>query len=164
MDKIENICLANSHIQDIGGEGDLSRIFPNLTTLSFEDNLLFDWNQVYLIGHELQNLKELSITENQFRDPVDLRVNKLDSIQIMFSEQRILHSPIGLFQNLNSLILIHTGINWSIVFKVLPAFPNLDSLVLCRNNMSDTDNIQLEENTLQTLKFLNLEDTNLDTF
>lgn len=51
LDRIQNICVANGQIQDLGGHGELSRIFPNLTTLSFEDNLLFDWNQVYLIGH-----------------------------------------------------------------------------------------------------------------
>lgn len=82
----------------------------------------------------------------------------------MFSDQTIPDSPINLFKKLKSLILIHTGINWKTLFKVLPAFPILQSLVLCRNNMSDTDNIVLQENTLSTLKFLNLEDTNLEDF
>lgn len=35
LDVLENISLSNSQICDLGGEGDLRKIFPNLTTLSF---------------------------------------------------------------------------------------------------------------------------------
>lgn len=50
------------------------------------------------------------------------------------------------------------------MFNVLPAFPVVETLVLCFNDMNDTENIVLEEGTLQTLKFLNLESTHLKSF
>lgn len=164
LDVLENISLAGSQICDVGENGDLSRIFPNLNTLSFEDNLLFDWHQVYLIGSELANLKELSLTNNILRDPEDLRVGTHEHIRIQYAENTIPRSPIGVFQSLQSLILIHTGCRWKTVFSVLPAFPQLDSLVLCRNDMTDYENIVLGEDTLQRLKFLNLEETNMSSF
>jgi len=157
LDSLQNICLAGSQICDIGGKGELSRIFPNLHTLSFEDNLLFDWNQVYLIGSELASLQELSLTNNILREPEDLRVGHHENIRVLFSEEVVPRSPINLFQSLQSLILIHTGSRWKTVFSVLPAFPHLESLVLCRNDLSDFENIVLEQDTLQSLKFLNLE-------
>lgn len=106
-------------------------------TLSFEDNLLYDWNQIYLIGSELERLRELSITGNMMREPEDLRVGVHENIRIAFTEEVLPRSPIGIFPQLRSLVLIHTGCKWKTVFSVLPAFPVLESLVLCRNDMTD---------------------------
>jgi hypothetical protein len=43
LDRIQNICVANGQIQDLGGHGELSRIFPNL--LLCHSKIIF-----YLIG------------------------------------------------------------------------------------------------------------------
>jgi len=37
--------------------------------------------------------------------------------------------------------LINTGLNWKTLFKIIKAFNRLRELVLCRNNMTDYENI-----------------------
>lgn len=56
------------------------------------------------------------------------------------------------------------GLDWKLVHNILPAFPNLEDLILCINDLTDTDNIQLRDTDLQKLTFLNLERANLDKF
>lgn len=38
--------------------------------------------------------------------------------------------------------------NWKILTPILPVFPNLTELILCKNDMSDTENICIND-TLQ---------------
>ena len=45
------------------------------------------------------------------------------------------------FPKLKTLVLINTGINWRTLFKVIKAFNKLKELVLCRNQMTDYENI-----------------------
>jgi hypothetical protein len=52
-------------------------------------------------------------------------------------------------------------LNWRLVCKVLPAFPVLEELFLCKNDMRDYENIGSVEN-LKYLKLLNLENTLLE--
>ena len=33
--------------------------------------------------------------------------------------------------------------NWKVLSPILPVFPNLTELILCKNNMSDTENIDI---------------------
>ena len=53
---------------------------------------------------------------------------------------------------------------WKLFSKISAAFPNLQELILCKNDMTDTENIKLKEKDLQHLTFLNLEMTQLNTF
>lgn len=59
-------------------------------------------------------------------------------------------------------------LNWKQIEYVLPAFPNVEELILCKNQLHDprnVDEIVLRPNIdLQNLKFLNLEETGLETF
>ena len=72
-------------------------------------------------------------------------------------------SPKGVFKTLKTLNLIDMGLTWRQISRVLGAFPNLENLILCRNNLVDFQNIQIGEN-LKALKFLNLENTCLSDF
>lgn len=56
------------------------------------------------------------------------------------------------------------GLSWKDISAILPAFPVLEDLILCLNDLTDTENINLREKDLQNLKFLNLESANLEEF
>jgi len=45
--------LSDLLIYDVGIEGSIRELLPQLQVLSIERNLIYDWNQVYLIGKEL---------------------------------------------------------------------------------------------------------------
>jgi len=63
--------------------------------LSLERNLIYDWNQVYLIGRELINLEHLSISRNRLLKPKN--VNELKKIYINASDTYLDESPKGIF-------------------------------------------------------------------
>ena len=70
-----------------------------------------------------------------------------------------------LFKNLRTLILIKTGLTWKSFFKVLPVFRNVHEFILCKNNLSDTENIDKTKlDCLEETRFLNLEETRLFEF
>ena len=46
-----------------------------------------------------------------------------------------------IFPRLKTLVLINTGLSWRILFKIIKAFDKLRELVLCRNDMTDYENI-----------------------
>ena len=63
-------------------------------------------------------------------------------------EQYVLDQKI--FQNLKCLILINTGLTWKGLFKVLWAFKDIEELILCKNDLSDIENVQEDKvNLLQ---------------
>lgn len=43
----------------------------------------------------------------------------------MYCEQTINVSPVNIFKNLKSMVLIDTQLNWKILFKVYPSFPKV---------------------------------------
>ena len=50
-----------------------------------------------------------------------------------------------MFKNLRSLILISTGLTWKTFFKVVAAFKSVHEYILCKNDLSDTGNIDKEK-------------------
>jgi hypothetical protein len=63
------------------------------------------------------------------------------------------------------LVLINTGLKWKILFKIIKAFNKLKELVVCRNDLTDYENIdQSKLNCFDELDFLNLEATQLSNF
>lgn len=80
----------------------------------------------------------------------------------MYSDKVINRSPVNIFKNLKSMVLIDTNLNWRILFKVYPSFPGVEELVLCRNQIHDYENIVFdEEHSFKHLKFMNLEETEM---
>ena len=70
-----------------------------------------------------------------------------------------------MFKNLRSLILINTGLTWKSFFKVVSAFKHVHEFILCKNNLSDTVNIDHTKlDYLEEARFLNLEECNLTQF
>lgn len=162
LNHIHELALFSAHISDIGPEDTLSKIVPMLTTLSLEDNLLYDWNQVYLIGRELKNLRQLSISGNQLKEPEN--VADLTTILVNSTDEILKEPPMDVFQNLSSIVLINMNLTWKTLSKVLPAFRNVDELLLCRNQLNDFDNLVIREGDFQNLKLLNLEENNISDF
>jgi hypothetical protein len=100
------------------------------------------------------------LTKNKLKEPED--VLTLSEIKIMYSNKVINVSPVNIFKNLKSMVLIDTELNWKILFKVYPAFPRVEELVLCRNKMFDYENVVFDEDhSFKYLKFMNLEETEM---
>jgi Leucine-rich repeat (LRR) protein len=69
------------------------------------------------------------------------------------------------FPNLKCLILINTGLKWKSFFKVVAAFMEVYEFILCKNDLSDVENILGEKlKYMQEARFINLEETNQHTF
>ena len=156
------LALFSAHISDVGPEDTLSKIVPVLENLSLEDNLLYDWNQIYLIGRELKNLKQLSISGNILKEPEN--VVEQQTIYVNSTDEILKEPPIDVFMGLQSIILINMGLTWKTITKVLPAFRFVEELILCKNDLRDFDNLVIREGDLTNLKFLNMEETSLTDF
>jgi len=92
---ITEMSLPDLCISNVGFENSISKLIPNLKMLSLERNLIYDWNQVYLIGRELINLEHLSISRNRLLKPKN--VNELKKIYINASDTYLDESPKGIF-------------------------------------------------------------------
>ncbi|KAL4483876.1 hypothetical protein ABPG72_006251 [Tetrahymena utriculariae] len=166
--ELTEISLQEVCISDLGHSNYLRRLLPNLKTLSLEKNLLFDWDQVFQIGYELEILESLSITSNKLM-PLEKNVSERcckdveeNTLMCWSNYTRIKDvTPMGVFHSLKTLIVIDCNLNWTQVSRFLPAFPSLEELFLCRNNMTDFENFTYRDEDLKNLKLLNLENTEL---
>lgn len=67
-----------------------------------------------------------------------------------------------MFRSLRCLILIKTGLSWGSFFRVVCAFGRVEEFILCKNDLSDVEEISKEKlGYLKETRFLNLEETNL---
>ena len=160
---IKELSLPDCKISDIGPDGSLQQLLPNVSTLSLEANLLFDWNQVFLIGRELKNLEELAISSNRLTLP-DEDVRKINKIVINSNDTIINEPPLGVFDNLKTIILISMKLTWKRFNLLAPIFFNVENLVLCYNKMNDFENFEFSGTDFKNLKFLNMEGNELETF
>jgi hypothetical protein len=67
ISELTEISLNKVKISDFGTTNYLRRLLQNMHTLSLEDNLIFDWDQIFQIGNELPQLNSLSISFNKMR-------------------------------------------------------------------------------------------------
>jgi hypothetical protein len=56
------------------------------------------------------------------------------------------------------------SLTWRDICLLLPAFPAIEQLFLCRNSLRDTQNLRLPPDALQKLNLLNLESTDSESF
>eukprot|EP01017_Pseudomicrothorax_dubius_P034448 TRINITY_DN4721_c0_g1_i3.p1 TRINITY_DN4721_c0_g1~~TRINITY_DN4721_c0_g1_i3.p1 ORF type:complete len:527 (-),score=134.16 TRINITY_DN4721_c0_g1_i3:62-1642(-) len=160
--EIKEVSLPGLAVSDIGAADALGNILPNVQILSLESNLLYDWNQVFLIGRELRHLTSLSLSNNYLREVPDVR--EVPSILVNADGSRLPVSPLGIFGALKNVVLINMRLSWDQVSRVLPAMPGLEELLLCRNPLIDSANLRLPEGGLPELRLLNLEDTQQNDF
>lgn len=67
--------------------------------------------------------------------------------------------PLSVFKNLKVLVLINMKLTWKEVTQIIPAFNLLEELILCRNRLTDYENLFIKDGCLSSLKHLNLENT-----
>ena len=165
LKEILELSLQAQKISDLGPPGLLGALVPNLRLLSLENNLIFDWNQVYMIGKELPLLEELSLSHNKLRKPEDVLQKK--SIIVNSIGEQIEESPVNIFPKLKTLILIKMDLTWRDVSNILPAFSGtLENLILSKNRLYDQENIRIPKDGkfLNNLKTLNVENNDINSF
>ena len=163
LEHLKELSLSNLNISDLGPAGSLGAVLPNLRSLSLEGNLLFDWNQVFLIGRELKHLEELYLSGNKLREP-EADVKSLEQIKVNSNDTVINEPPLGVFENLKVIILVSMGLTWKTLTKILPLFLNVTELVLCNNKLNDFENFPYSGSDFKNLELLNLEENDLKTF
>ena len=65
----------------------------------------------------------------------------MKEIEVVGRKEAISLEGAELFRNLRCLILIKTGLTWQTFFKVAAAFHRVHDFILCKNDLSDTHNI-----------------------
>jgi len=140
MGNIKELSLPDLAISDLGGRGHFRQLLPQLQVLSIEENLLFHWDQVFQVGAELPQLESLSVSANILQPPEEV-LGRSDFVYLSSGEPAGL-SPVGVFQSLRSLIAVNMRLTWKAVCAVLPVFPVLEELILCKNALSDPENIK----------------------
>jgi len=140
MGNIKELSLPDLAISDLGGRGHFRQLLPQLQVLSIEKNLLFHWDQVFQVGAELPQLESLSVSANILQPPEEV-LGRSDFVYLSSGEPAGL-SPVGVFQSLRSLIAVNMRLTWKAVCAVLPVFPVLEELILCKNALSDPENIK----------------------
>jgi tubulin-specific chaperone E len=164
LDKLQSISLAECKICDLGPLGNLNSLLKSVKVLSLEDNLLSDWQQIYQLGHELPQLNELSLAYNTLHEPSQT-FQDLNVVRVTGRNESFPLEETPLFKSLRCLILIGTGLTWRSFFKVAAAFRQVHEFILCKNDLSDFQNIDKAHlDYLEETRFLNLEETRLTKF
>ena len=163
LKNIRELSLPRCKISDIGPDGSLKALLPSLKVLSIESNLLYDWNQVFLIGRELKGLEELSISGNKLPKLED-DVRNIKEIKINSNDTTIQEAPLNVFANLQRIVLISMDFTWKKISKILPMFLNVKDLILCYNRLNDFENLTLSGENFKNLEFLNLEGNEIKSF
>eukprot|EP01015_Nassula_variabilis_P016791 TRINITY_DN2595_c0_g1_i28.p1 TRINITY_DN2595_c0_g1~~TRINITY_DN2595_c0_g1_i28.p1 ORF type:complete len:473 (+),score=81.31 TRINITY_DN2595_c0_g1_i28:65-1483(+) len=162
LKEIRAISLFNLKISDLGPEDALGMVLPKLSILSLEQNLLYSWDQIYFIGKELPWLDSLQLTGNNLEKPKNAA--EVTQITVPLTKNTIDVNPREAFRNLKTLILINMKLTWEDISNIIPAFANIEELVLCKNHLYDAENLKIGEGDLQKLLFLNVEETGLKNF
>jgi len=163
LQNIRELSVSDCHISDIGPDGSLRALVPKLKSLSIESNLLYDWNQVFLIGRELQELSELYLSGNKLNEP-EQDVTEVKTIYVNSNDTIIPEAPLNVFSNLNVIALISMNLTWKTLNKVLPMFVNVQELILCSNKLNDFENITIPGSDFKRLECLNLEANSIQEF
>ena len=160
MDRIVELCLSDQKVASLGAVGSLGNIISSLKNLTLENNLLHNWSQILILGTELKRLENLSVSYNNLK----MDTAGYDSLELHSyneqSEVKKVDDRAEIFPKLTKLIAITTGLTFRALNKVVKFMPQLQELVICKNNCNDFDNLKTED--YQTLVSLNLEDNSID--
>lgn len=101
----------------------IAAVAPNIQELDLRGNLLSSLPALATLGHQLPKLAMLNLGDNRFAAAAPADVAALA----------------GCFPALRVLVLSGSNLPWSQIQQLEPAFPALEELHLCRNNMSTFD-------------------------
>lgn len=123
---------------DISSIDDFGHLLPLCTSLLLDKNLLREWGQMWRILREMPQLETLSLSYNQLIGPIQ-------------SE--------GLTHSLKTLVLIGMRLQWHEILPLVPVFPQLKELLVCKNRCRDLQPVSLPQLTL-----LNLESNGIESW
>lgn len=123
---------------DISSIDDFGHLLPLCSSLLLDKNLLRDWGQMWRILRELPQLETLSLSYNRLTGPID---------------------PADLTHNLKTLVLIGMHLQWHQILPLVPIFPQLKEILVCKNLCRDLAPI-----TSPNLTLLNLESNGISSW
>lgn len=150
LEDLTNISLRLAGISSIAIDPDWQRLQHNLREVDLAGNLLWQWDQVWILLRQLPQLTKLSLACNHMGDPTDWDI----TIDSMYQHSTLKHL------NLNECGLHSTRS----LFQIGKAFPALDELILA-NNTTQNPKFQLDvDSTIaqQTIKVNNSTVTEVD--
>ncbi|CAN9510676.1 unnamed protein product [Ophioblennius macclurei] len=131
-----SVLLGGLEVNGPGSEEAIRRTTPNVQVLDLTRSLLLSWEDVSVISGQMDQLNQLMLSCNRLSLPPD--------------PPALSHA----FCNLKILHLHKCELTWPQVLHCAPMWPQLESLVVAENNISD---VQRPEGVLQSLVSLHLE-------
>lgn len=139
-------------ISEIGPKGSLMELIPNIMNLYLDKNLLYSWDQFFQITGELRYLSMITLTGNKFK--------RIDHTYLKDKRVEELINP-----HLKELIFIDMALDWSQIDALAPCFPYVEALHLVRCQSSHIcSKYQISKEYFRNLKFLNLEQNNIESW
>ncbi|CAK72662.1 unnamed protein product (macronuclear) [Paramecium tetraurelia] len=174
LETLSELSLESQNVSTIGPFGFVGSIFSNIKILGLEDNLFHSWHQIFVLVAQLPTLRELSISSNKLSKLETFGQQQIlnqiftqtpDYLIYDYEQGKHLEIPVdGCGKHIEILVLIDMQLNWKDISLIIPAFPKVQQLLLCKNTLVDYENLQFRNTDLQDLKILNLEQTGLQDF
>lgn len=142
----ELLCASVSFmgVSSIGVPEELHDLVPNLRQLDLTGNLLSQWQDIFSLCQALASLEVLDLTNNTM-------------------ENDVVESP--LLKNIRVLVLNNCGVTWELVENIAVPFACLNEVHLIWNKLNIiTTPVGKFVKGFDTLRLLNLEDNNIDSW
>lgn len=136
--QLHNTCEVALQSLDISGIDDFGHLLPLCNSMLLDKNLLREWGQMWRVLREMPQLETLSLSYNQLVGPIQ---------------------PADLTHSLKTLVLIGMQLQWHHILPLVPVFPQLKELLVCKNLCKDLQPVQLPQ-----LALLNLESNGIESW
>lgn len=132
-------------ISELGPKTTIANLIPSCMYLYLDKNLLYSWDQYFLIVKELFYLRILTLTGNKFK--------RIDKNYLSDKKVEELINPF-----LHELVLIDMALDWSQIDALAPTFVYIEELHLVRNQCNKIcSQYEISKEYFKNLKFINLE-------
>lgn len=149
LSRSAEVALQSLKIDTIGPKGQLKDLIPNCQYLYLDQNLLWNWDQFFMITKQLRFLHTLNLSGNKFK-PIDAK----------FMEDKNVDELINPY--LKVLVLNRMHLDWSQIDILSPTLIYVEELHLCVNNCSKiSSEYEISKDIWKHLKYINLEENNI---
>jgi hypothetical protein len=135
--KLNCINLSYNTVSSVSTISKLTQMFPLISELDLENNLLNSWSQIFTVLNELKNIKILNVSNNILPIP------------------ETSSNPVQVYSNVNHLVLNRMNYTWADVQVVLKYFPRVVELKVCFNQIGPIESVSSD--LCEHLKILDLE-------
>ncbi|XP_031121632.1 tubulin-folding cofactor E [Ipomoea triloba] len=144
FEELTSASLSYLGVSSAGDPFHISTTIPNLKELDLTGNLLSEWEDVGIICKELPGLAVLNLSHNIMAHDI---------------------SGMPLLNNIQILVLNHTGISWKHVEILKDSFPFIEELHLVGNKLKEiTPSSSTFVKGFDSLHLLNLDDNCIDSW